>query len=57
MNQVQIQLQDVTGNWRTFNVTVSNSQIILSEMKKYLIAMCLVLLLLLLPFSANLIAL
>ena len=33
MNQVQIQLQDVTGNWRTFNVTVSNSQIILSEMK------------------------
>ena len=34
MNQVQIQLQDNTGNWRTFHVTLNNSQMILSEMKQ-----------------------
>ena len=34
MNQVQIQLQDTTGNWRTFHVTMNNSQMILSEMKQ-----------------------
>jgi hypothetical protein len=34
MNQVQIQLQDTTGNWRTFHVTLNNSQMILSEMKQ-----------------------
>jgi hypothetical protein len=34
MNQVQIQLQDMTGNWRTYHVTLNNSQMILSEMKQ-----------------------
>jgi phage terminase large subunit-like protein len=34
MDQVQIQLQDTTGNWRTFHVTMNNSQMILSEMKQ-----------------------
>lgn len=32
--QVQIQLQDITGNWRTYNITLNNSQKILSEMKQ-----------------------
>ena len=32
MNQVQIQLQDTSGNWRTYHVTLNNSQMILSEM-------------------------
>jgi len=32
--QVQIQLQDITGNWRTYNVTLNNSQMVLSEMKQ-----------------------
>jgi hypothetical protein len=30
--QVEIQLQDITGNWRTYNITLNNSQMILSEM-------------------------
>jgi formamidopyrimidine-DNA glycosylase len=30
--QVQIQLQDIMGNWRTYNITLNNSQMILSEM-------------------------
>jgi hypothetical protein len=34
MDQVQIQLQDTSGNWRTFHVTLNNSQMILSEMKQ-----------------------
>lgn len=34
MNQVQIQLQDTTGNWRTYHVTLNNSQMILSEMRQ-----------------------
>jgi hypothetical protein len=34
MNQIQIQLQDTTGNWRTYHVTLNNSQMILSEMKQ-----------------------
>jgi len=33
MNQVEIQLQDITGNWRTYQITLNNSQMILSEMK------------------------
>ena len=32
-DHVQIQLQDTTGNWRTYHVTVNNSQMILTEMK------------------------
>jgi hypothetical protein len=32
MDQVQIQLQDTTGNWRTYQVTLSNSQMIYSGM-------------------------
>jgi len=31
---IQIQLQDTTGNWRTYGLTQNNSQIILSEMKQ-----------------------
>ena len=34
MDQVQIQLQDITGNWRTYHITLNNSQRILSEMKQ-----------------------
>jgi hypothetical protein len=34
MNQVEIQLQDITGNWRTYHITLNNSQMILSEMKQ-----------------------
>jgi hypothetical protein len=34
MDQVQIQLQDTTGNWRTYHITQNNSQRILSEMKQ-----------------------
>lgn len=33
MDKVEIQAQDTTGNWRTYHVTDSNSQRILSEMK------------------------
>jgi len=32
-DKVQIQLQDTTGNWRTYHVTVNLSQNILAEMK------------------------
>ena len=31
---VQIQLQDTSGNWRTYGVTQDNSKRILSEMKQ-----------------------
>ena len=34
MDQVQIQLQDITGMWRTFHITLNDSQRILSEMKQ-----------------------
>jgi hypothetical protein len=34
MDQVEIQLQDTTGNWRTFHITQNNSQRILSEMQQ-----------------------
>ena len=33
MDQVQIQLQDTTGNWRTYQVTLNNSQMISSGMQ------------------------
>lgn len=33
MNSIDIQLQDLSGNWRTFGQTVNNSQQILQEMK------------------------
>lgn len=33
MDNVQIQLQDTTGNWRTYSVTLNNSNKILMEMK------------------------
>lgn len=33
MDQVQIQMQDISGNWRTFHITINNSQMILSEMR------------------------
>jgi len=31
---VQIQLQDITGNWRTYGITQNLSQMILSEMQQ-----------------------
>jgi hypothetical protein len=33
MDNVQIQLQDTTGNWRTYHVTLNNSQYIISGMR------------------------
>lgn len=33
MDQVQIQLQDETGNWRTYQVTLNHSQYIISGMR------------------------
>jgi hypothetical protein len=33
MNDVQIQAQDTTGNWRTYLIVANQSQRILSEMK------------------------
>jgi hypothetical protein len=32
MDDIQIQLQDLSGNWRTFSITLNNSQMILQEM-------------------------
>lgn len=34
MNEVDIQLQDATGNWRTIITTQNNSQMILIRMKE-----------------------
>jgi hypothetical protein len=34
MDEVDIQLQDTTGNWRTFATTFNNSQMILIRMKE-----------------------
>jgi len=33
MDNIQIQAQDPTGNWRTYHITFNNSQMILAEMK------------------------
>jgi hypothetical protein len=34
MNDVEIQAQDTTGNWRTYHVTNTNNlQLVLAEMK------------------------
>lgn len=33
MERIDIQLQDSTGNWRTYGNTINNSQRILSEMR------------------------
>lgn len=33
MDRIEIQLQDKTGNWRTFHITTNNSQRILQEMQ------------------------
>jgi hypothetical protein len=30
---INIQLQDNTGNWRTYHTTLNNSQMVLSEMR------------------------
>jgi hypothetical protein len=33
-NDVEIQAQDTTGNWRTYHITnINNSQVVLDEMK------------------------
>lgn len=34
MNEVDIQLQDATGNWRTIIITQNNSKMILIRMKE-----------------------
>jgi hypothetical protein len=34
MDNVQIQLQNISGNWQTLGVTINNSQRILSEMQQ-----------------------
>jgi hypothetical protein len=33
MNDIQIQAQDTTGNWRTYLIVMNQSQRILSEMR------------------------
>lgn len=33
MDRVAIQAQDTTGNWRTYSITLNQSQQILQEMK------------------------
>jgi hypothetical protein len=33
MDQIEIQVQDQTGNWRTYSVTQNNSVLILEAMK------------------------
>ena len=33
MDQVQIQLQDETGNWRTYSITQNNDLLIISAME------------------------
>jgi hypothetical protein len=33
-NDVEIQAQDTTGNWRTYHITnINNSQVVLAEMR------------------------
>ena len=34
MNQVQIQFQDLTGNWMTVRITQNNSQMIIMAMRE-----------------------
>ena len=34
MDWIDIQLQDSSGNWRTYHRTVNNSQMILARMKE-----------------------
>jgi hypothetical protein len=35
-NDVEIQVQDTTGNWRTYHITNNtNSQVVLTEMKSF----------------------
>ena len=34
MNDVEIQLQDESGNWRTYLITINNSQMIHLRMKE-----------------------
>jgi ribulose bisphosphate carboxylase small subunit len=34
MNEVEIQLQDSSGMWRTYTITQNNSQMILMRMKE-----------------------
>ena len=33
-NSVQIQLQDISGNWRTWQIVISYSQDVISEMRQ-----------------------
>jgi hypothetical protein len=33
MDDIEIQLQDLSGNWRTFSITLNSSQMILQEMR------------------------
>lgn len=33
MDLISIQIQDITGNWRTYHLTQNNSQMIIQAMK------------------------
>ena len=33
MDMIEIQLQDITGNWRTYSITQNNSALIVEAMK------------------------
>ena len=33
-DQIEVQLQDLTGNWRTFAITMNDSQLINAQMKE-----------------------
>ena len=34
MDNIQVQVQDDTGNWRTYTITTNNSQMIRSAMRQ-----------------------
>ena len=34
MDNVEIQLQDTTGNWRMYGITINNSQMIVANMRQ-----------------------
>lgn len=34
MDNIQVQVQDDTGNWRTYQITTNNSQMIRSAMRQ-----------------------
>lgn len=34
MDNIEIQLQDITGNWRMYGITINNSQMIVASMRQ-----------------------